>query len=115
MDVRVGPERRLSAKESILSNCGPGEDSWESLDSKETKPVNPKGNQPWICIGSTGAEGEALILWPPDVKSWLTGKDPDAGKDWIKKDKMAAEDEMVGLHHWLNGHEFEQTPGDSEG
>ena len=85
------------------------------LDSKETKPVNPKGNQPWICIGSTGAEGEALILWPPDVKSWLTGKDPDAGKDWIKKDKMAAEDEMVGLHHWLNEHKFKQTLGDSDG
>ena len=66
------------------------------LDSKEIKPVNPKGNQPWIFIGRTDAEAEAPILWPPDVKSWLTGKDPDAGKDWRLKEKRVAEDEMVG-------------------
>ena len=80
------------------------------LDYKEIKPVNPKGNQPWIFIGRTDAKAEAPILWPPDVKSWLIGKDPDAGKDWRQKKKMK-EDEMVGWHHWLNGHEFEQTPG----
>ena len=73
-----------------------------SLDSK-IKPVNPKGNQPWIFIGRTDAEAEALILWPPDAKSWLIGKDPDAGKDWGYKEKGTTEDEMVGWHHWLNG------------
>ena len=67
----------------------------------------------WIFIGRTDAE--APILWPPDVKSQLIGKDPDAGKDWRQKEKRAVEDEMVGWHHWLNGHESEQTPGDSEG
>ena len=82
------------------------------LDNKEIKPVNPKGNQPWIFIGRTDAK--APILWPPDVKSWLTGKDPNAGKYW-GQEKGTTEDEMVGWHHQLNGHEFEQTPGDGEG
>ena len=72
------------------------------LDCKEIKPVNPKGNQSWIFIGRTDAEAEALILWPPYVKSWLIGKDPDAGKDW-RQEKGTTEDEMVGWHHWLNG------------
>ena len=85
------------------------------LDSKEIKQVSPKGNQPWIFNGSTDAEAEAPVLWPPDVKSWLTGKNPDAGNDWGQEEKGATEDEMVGWHHRLNGHEFEQTPGDSEG
>ena len=66
------------------------------LESKEIKPVNPKGNQPWIFIKRTDAEAEAPVLWPPDAKSWLTGKDPDAGKDWKQKEKRVAEDEMVG-------------------
>ena len=74
-----------------------------SLDSKEIKPVIPKGNQPWILIGGTDAEAEAPILWPPDVKKWLTGKDPDARKDWRWEEKGATEDETVGWHHWLNG------------
>ena len=81
------------------------------LDCKEMKPVNPKGNQPWIFIGRTDAEVEAPILWPPDAKSWLIWKDPDAGKDWRQEEKGVTEDEMVGWHHWLNGHEFEQSPG----
>ena len=85
-----------------------------SLDSKEIKPVNPKGNQPWIFIGRAGAETEVTILWPPEVNSWLIRKDLDARKDW-RQEKGATEDEMVGWHHWLNEHEFEQTPGDSEG
>ena len=85
------------------------------LDCKEIKPVNPKGNQPWIFIRRTDAEAEAWILWPPDVKSWLTGKDPDAGRDWKEVEKEAAEDEMVREHHQLNGHEFEQTLEDSKG
>ena len=85
------------------------------LDSKEIKPVNPKGNQPWIFIGRTDADAEALILWLPDVKSWLIWKDPDAGKHWRQEEKRATEDEMVGWHHWLNGHEFEETQEDSDG
>ena len=85
------------------------------LNCKEIKPVNPKGNQPWLFIGRTGAEVEASILWPPDAKSWLSGKDPDAGKDWRQEEKGMTEDEMVEWHHWLSGHEFEQMPGDSEG
>ena len=84
-------------------------------DSKEIKPVNSKGNQPWIYIGRTVAKAEAPILWQPDAKSWLFGKDPDAGKDQQQKEKWAAEDEMVGQHHWLDRHEFEQTPGDNGG
>ena len=77
------------------------------LDCKEIQAVNPKGNHPWIFIGRTDAEGEAPILWPPDMKNWLIGKDPDAGKDWGQEEKGTTEDEMVGWHHWLNGHEFE--------
>ena len=85
------------------------------LDSQVIKPVNPKGNQPWIFIGRTDAEAEAPILWPPAVNSQLTEKDPDVGKDWGQNEKGTTENEMFGWHHWLNGHEFEQTPGDSEG
>ena len=84
------------------------------LDIK-IKPVNPKGNQPSVFIGRIDAEAEAPILWPPDAKSWLIVKDPNAGKDWGQEEKGVTEDEMVGWHHWLNGHEFEQTPEDSEG
>ena len=80
------------------------------LDCK-IKPVNPKGNQSWIFIGRTDAEVDAPILWPPDKKSWLIRKDPDAGKDWSQEEKGTTEDEMVGWHHWLNGHESEQAPG----
>ena len=76
------------------------------LNWKEIKPVNPKGNQLWIFIGRTGAEAEAPILWPPDVKSWLIWKDPDAGKDW-RQEKGTKEDEMIIWHHWFDGHEFE--------
>ena len=83
-----------------------------SLDSMEIKPVNPKGNQPWVFIGRTDAKVEAPILRPPDVKHGLIWKDPDSGKDWEQEEKRAAEDVMVGWHHWLNGHEFEQTPGE---
>ena len=77
------------------------------------KPVNPKGNQTWIFIGKTDAE--APILWPPDAKSWHVRKDLDAGKDWGQEEKGTTEDKMVVWHHWLNGHEFEQAPGDGEG
>ena len=82
------------------------------LNNKGIKPANPEGNQPRIFIWITDAEAEAPILWPPDAKSRLIGKDPDAGKDWGQEEKGTTEDEMVGWHHRLNGHEFEQTPGD---
>ena len=85
------------------------------LDCKEVKAVNPKGNQSWIFVGRTDAEVETPILWLPDEKNWLIGKDPDAGRDWGQAETGATEDEMVGWHHWLHGHEFEQTLGDSEG
>ena len=87
------------------------------LDCKEIKPVNPRGNQLWIFIGRIDAEAEAPILWTPDAKNWLTGKDTDAGKDWRWEEKGMTEDEMVGWHHWLSGHEFEQAPrvGDGQG
>jgi len=86
-----------------------------SLNSKEIKPVDPKGNELWIFIGRTDDGTEAPILWLPDVKSLRIGKDPDAGKDWGQEEKGMAEDEVVGWHHWVNGHEFEQAQGDSEG
>ena len=84
------------------------------LDSKKIKSVNLKGNQSWIFTGRNDAEAEALILWPPDAKNWLIWKDPDAGKDW-RQEKGMTVDEIVGWHHQLNGHEFEQTLGDDEG
>ena len=98
----------------MLSNCAAGEDSGESLGLQEIKPVNPKGNQPWIFTGRTDALAGAPILWPPDAKSQLIRKDPDAGKDWRQEEKGTTEDEMVGWHHRLNGREFEQALGDGE-
>ena len=83
------------------------------LDSKEVKPIHPKGDQSWTFIERTDAEADAPVLWPLDVKSQLIRKDPDAGKDWREEEKGVTEDEMVGWHHRLNGHEFEQAPGDS--
>ena len=87
----------------MLLNSGVGEDSWEA--SKEIKPVNLQGNQSWIFIGRTDAEAEMPILGPPDAKNWLTGKDPDPGKDW-RQEKGTTDDEMGGWHHQLNEHEF---------
>ena len=87
----------------------------ESLFDSKIKPVSPKGNQLWILIGRADAEAEAPILWPLDAKSQLTRKDPDAGKNLGQEEKGMTEDEIVGWHHQLNGHEFEQTMGDSEG
>ena len=85
------------------------------LDSKEIKPVYPKGNQSWIYIGRTDAEAETPILWPPDAKNWLLGKDPDAGKEWRQEEKGTTEDEMAGWHHWLYGHGFGWTLGVGDG
>ena len=87
------------------------------LDCKEIQTVHPKGNWSWIFIGRTDAEAGTPTLWPPDGKNWLTGKDPDAGRDWRREEKGMTEDEMVGWHHWLSGHEFESTlrVGDLQG
>ena len=85
------------------------------LDCTEFKPVNPKGNQSWIFNGGSDAEAETPMLWSPYVKNWLTGKDPDAGKDWRQEEKGTTEDEMVEWHHQLDGHEFEQALGAGDG
>ena len=104
-NVRLVPKRRLNTKDLVLWNCGDGEDSWESSGLQGDQPVNQKGNESWILIGRTDAE--APILWPLDAKNWFIGNDPDAGKDWRQKEKKGmTEDEMVGWHHQLNGHEF---------
>ena len=96
----------------MLLNSGVGGDSWESpLDGKEIQPVNPKGKQFWMFTGSTDTDAETPILWLPDPKNWLIGKDPDAGKDWRPEEKGMIEDEMVGR----NGHKFEQALGVGNG
>ena len=105
-------ERRLSTEELMLLNCGAGGLLWVLLSARRLNKSILKGNQPWIFTGRTDIEAEAPI---PDVKCWITGKDPDAGKDWGQEKKGATEDEMVKWYHWFNGHEFEQTPEDSEG
>ena len=117
MDVRGGPLRRLSAEELMLLNCGAGgrlfRVPWTARRPNQSilKEINPE----WIFIGRTDAEDEATIVWPSDVKDWLIGKDPNTGKDWGQEEKGATKDEMAWWHHQLNGHESEQTPGDSEG
>ena len=85
------------------------------LHCKKFRSVNPKGNQSWLFFGRTDVEAGAPILWPPDVNNWLTGKDSDAGKDWRQEEMGLTEDDMVGWHHWLNGHEFQQAPGVGDG
>ena len=94
----------------MLLNFGVGEDSWESLGLQGNQ-----SSQFWIFIGRTDAETEAPILWLPDGKVWLIRKDSDPGKDWRQEEKGTTEDEMIGWHHWLNGDEFEQAPGDGDG
>ena len=108
--IKKAEHQRIDAFELVLEKT-----LKSPLDCKEIQPVHPKENQSWIFIGRTEAEGEAPILWPPDVKNWLIGKDPGAGKDWRQEKKGTTENEMVGWHHWLNGHEFEQTPGVGDG
>ena len=88
------------------------ESSW---DCKEIQPVHPKRDQSWVFFGRTDVEAETPILWPPDAKSWLIGKDPDARRDWGQEEKGTTEDEMVGWHHWLNRHGFRWTPGVGDG
>ena len=113
MNVRVGLYRKLSAENWCFWTVVLEKTLESPLDYKEIKPVHPKRNQSWKFVGKTDAEAETPILWPPDAKNWLLGKDPDAGKDW-RQEKGITEDEMVGWHHWLNGHEFEQTLGVSD-
>ena len=99
----------------MLSNCGWSKTLESPLDCKDVKPVHPQGNQFWIFIGRTEAEAEAPVLWSPDVKNWLIGKAPDAGKDWRWEEKGTTEDEVIGWHHWLDGQEFEQALGVGDG
>ena len=106
---------KLSTEALTLLNCGAGEDAWESLEQQIDQTSQSKENQPLIFIERTDAEAEVTILWPPDTKSWLIRKDHDAGKDWMQEKKGMTEDEMVGWHHWLDGHEFEQASGGGEG
>ena len=115
MAVRLGLWRRLSAEELMLLNCGVGEDSWESRGLKEVHPVHSKGDQPWDFFGRDDAKAEAPVLWPPHAKSWLIGKDSNAGRDWGQEEKGTTEDEMAGLHHWLDGRESGWTPGVGDG
>ena len=91
----------------MLLNYGVGKTVEIRLDSKEIQPVHPKGDQSWVFIGKTDAEAETPILWPAHAKSWLIGKDPDAGRDWGPEEKGTTEEEMAGRHHQLNGHGFE--------
>ena len=106
MDVRVGLWRKLSAEKLMLLNCGLEKTLESPLDCKEIQPVHPKGDQSRVFIGRTDAEAETPILWPPHVKSWLIGKDHDAGRDWGQEEKGTAEDEMAGRHHQRDGHEL---------
>ena len=106
MDVRVGLWRKLSAKELMLLTCGAVKTLESPLDYKEIQPVHPKGNQSWMFIGGTDVEAKTAILWPLDLKNWLSRKDTDAGKDWRWEEKGKTEDEITGWHHRLNGHEL---------
>ena len=103
MDVRVGLWRKLSTEELMLLNCGVKKTLESPLDYKEIQPVHSKGDQPWVFFGRNDAKAETPILWPPHVKSWLTGKDPGAGRDWGQEEKGTTEDEMAGWHHGLDG------------
>ena len=116
MDVRVELWRKLSAEELNWFWTVVLERTLESpLDCKEIQLVRSKGDQSWAFIGRTDAKAETPILWSPHAKSWLIGKDPDAGRDWGQEEKGTTEDVMAGCHHWLDGHEFEWTPGVGDG
>ena len=99
----------------MLLNCGFGKNSESPLDCKEIQPVHPKGDQSWVLIGGTDAEDETPVLWPLNVKNWLIGKDPDAGKDWRQEEMGTTEDEMAGWHHWLDERESKWTPSVGDG
>ena len=115
MNVRVGLWRKLSADELMLLNCGVGEDSWESL-GLQGDPTSPFWRRSTLgFLWKFHAKAETPVLWPSQAKSWLTGRDSDAGRDWEQEEKRTTEDEMAGWHHRLNGHEFELTPGVGDG
>ena len=116
--MRVGLWRRLSTEELMLLNCGVGEDSCNSCKEiccKEILPVHPKGDQSWVFTGRNDAKAETPVLWPPHVKSWLTGKESDAVRDRGQEEKGTTDDEVAGWHHWLDGREYEWTPGVGDG
>ena len=113
MDIRFGHKEGWAPKNWCFRIMLLEKTLGSLLNCKEIRADNPKRNQPWIFTGRTVAE--APIMWLPYVKCWLIGKDPDAGKDWRQEEKGTAEGEMAGWHHWLNGHEFEQAPGDGDG
>ena len=115
MDVRVGLWRKLSAEELSLWTVVLEKTLESPLDCKEIQPVHSKGDLSWVFFGRNDARAEPPVLWPPHAKSWLIGKDPDAGRDWGQKEKRMTEDEMAGWHYRLNGHEFEWTPGVGDG
>ena len=106
MDVRVGLWRKLSTEELMLLNVVLEKTLESPLDSKEIQPVHPNGDQSQVFTGRTDAEAETPVVWPPHAKSWFIGKDPDAGRAWGQEEKGTTEDEMVGWHHQLNGHEW---------
>ena len=115
MDVRVGLWRRLSTEELIFWTVVLEKTLESPLDCKEIQPVHSEGDQPWVFFGKNDAKAEAPVLWPSHVKSWLIGKDCDAGRDCGQEEKGTTEDEMAGWHHWLDGRESEWTPGDGDG
>ena len=115
MDVRVGLQRKLSTEELILLKCGVGEHSWVPWIARRSKQLILKDISHEYSLEGTDPEADTPILWPPDTKSWLIQKDPDAGKDWRQEEKGTTEDAMVGWDHQLNGHEFEQAPGIGDG
>ena len=115
MDVRVGLWRKLSTEDLMLLNYCVGEDSWVPQTARRSNQSILKEISPGKFIGRTDAEAETPILWPPHAKSWLIGKDPDAGTDWRQEEKGMTEDEMVGWHYWLNGHGFGWTLGVGDG
>ena len=115
MDVKIGCEESWVLTNWYFWTVVLDKTLESPLDCKEIQPVHPKGDQSWVFIGRTDVEAATPILWPPDVKSWLIWKDPDAGKDWGQEEKEMTEDEMVGWHHQLDGHGFEWTPGVGDG
>ena len=115
MDVRAGLWRWLRAEELMLWTVVLEKTLESPLDFKEIQPVHSEGDQPWDFFGRNDAKAETPVLWSPHAKSWLIGKDFDAGKGWRQEEKGTTEDEMAGWHHWLDGHESEWTPGVVDG
>ena len=115
MNVRVDCEESWAPKNWCFWTVVLEKTLESPLDCKEIQPVHSKGDQSWVFIGRTDAEAEPPILWSPHAKSWLIGKDSDAGRDWWQEEKGMTEDEMAGWHHWLDAHEFRWTPGVSDG